>query len=208
MKRSMFSLLVLILITVGCTQNIASHSAGGAAAGAGGAMFVGALTDLIIDGKVDPRRLQRNAVSGGIVGGAGGAAVGYQKDKAEEKEEKLKQSNVTKSEATKLREQIGDDNFKGVKYLIACDHESAFRLTIQTVKSEKLNYRKAGVVLQALIDKDRGNEDGVNRSINQYLELAENTDLNTSTASKELGHLYSQLVDERKVKGISPTCSK
>lgn len=198
---------ILILVVTGCTQNIASHSAGGAAFGAGGSMFVGALTDLIIHGKIDSATLTRNAVTGGIVGGAGGAAVGYKKDKAEENSDKMKQSNMSEDKLAKLKKRIGDENFNSLSYLILCKHEDAYRITLDTVKSPNNDYKEAGYILQALIDKDRGNIDGFKNSTDNFISISDKNNDYSSTV-KEFDKLYVRLQNERKVKGITVSCDQ
>jgi hypothetical protein len=199
------SLLAASLLT-GCTSNTAGGAAKGALAGAGSAMFVGALTDLIVDGHVDPYRLERNAVGGAIVGGAAGAAQGHSKDKSE-------QDRATKKTAAaeqvrddqELIAEIGSNSFRGLEALVTCQHTEAYRFALKAIESDNSQFREAGYLVQALVDKDRGNDHGADKSLLEFLAITD-LELDQQTVHKELDVLMGELKVERKVQGISPQC--
>jgi len=198
-------MLVLVLSAFnGCSQKSAEYGAKGAAVGAIGAGMVGALTDLIVDGRVNPYRLQRNMVGGAIVGGAAGAAAGHNVD---EKEKQAARNNEIKAsdKNEKFRKKIGDTNYKALESLIFCHHEEAFRLTLKSVNSSQADHELAAYVIQALIDKDRNNSSGVKHALEAFIAKDEQIK-SIDAASRELDKLYLQLQDERRIDGKNPTC--
>ena len=78
----MTAVLLTILFSA-CGPKSAEYGVKGAAGGAVSASFVGAVTDLIVDGEVNSYRLTRNMVGGAVAGGTAGAIVGHQQDKAD-----------------------------------------------------------------------------------------------------------------------------
>ena len=199
------SLLAASLLT-GCTSNTAEGAASGALVGAGSAMFVGALTDLIVDGHVNPYRLERNAVAGAIVGGAAGAAQGHAKDKSERDRATMKTVAAEQMrDEQELIAEIGADNFRGLEALVTCQHKDAYRLALKAIESDKPQFKEAGYVVQALVDKDRGNDHGADRSLSEFLAITD-LELDQETAKKELDVLMGELLVERRVQGIAPQC--
>jgi len=73
---------------------------------------------------------------------------------------------------------------------------------LQTAKSEQLDYELA---VYALIDKDRNNESGTRLALNRYISK-DNKINSIHAASEELGKLYSELQNERHIRGVSPVC--
>ncbi len=207
-------LLTVVLLTFtfsACGPKSAEYGVKGAAGGAVSASFVGAVTDLIVDGEVNTYRLTRNAVGGAVAGGTAGAIVGHQQDKADTAQDKAAEQAVTSgatatdAEVEALRKKIGPDNVNGLKQLVKCKHEDAYRIGLGTARSDNMNYKEAGLVLQALVDKDRGNMDGANRVLPELVEMsAKLADL--SAAQKGLEDLHQILIDERRVQGMNPTC--
>lgn len=195
-------LAALILVFAGCSQKSAEYGAAGAATGAIGAGMVGALTDLIVDGKVNPYRLKRNVVSGAIAGGMTGAAAGHQ---AEQRQQTAK-AEPTSSGNNRLRKRIGEQNYHALELLVHCQHKEAYALALKSAKSDMLNYELGAYAVQALIDKDRGNSEGVQRAIEAF--IAKDDKITTvSKAREELDKVYQSLQDERRIEGLNPNCS-
>lgn len=205
--------LVLVAMT-GCSATSAEYGSKGAAIGAVSGSFVGAMTDLIIDGKVDTDRLARNAVAGAVAGGTAGAVAGYQKDKASEKaaesgDAKAEPQAVASTSDVKgedLKQRIGAQNVSGLEMLVACRHADAYRTGQQTARADNTSYRDAGLILQALVDHDRGNSDGVARILPVIVEKIEKVTDQTS-AEKGLSELQQMLDDERSAQGLNPSCN-
>ena len=80
-------------------------------------------------------------------------------------------------------------------------HEQAFSKALKTSKSGSLKQREAGLVIQALVDADRGNEAGAREAVEAFVELNEDTD-DVTEAMAGLKELQAGLQDERKIKGI------
>lgn len=202
--------LFLLVILGGCSATSAEYGAKGAAAGAVSASFVGAVTDLIIDGKVDSSRLERNLVGGAVAGGTAGAVAGYKKDKAAEQKNKTTTAQPVKvadsnAENEALEQKIGQQNVAGLNALVACQHEAAYRIAIQTAGSENADHSLAGLILQAMVDNDRRNTEGVARLLPKIVETSDKVN-DLSAAQNGLEKLQQKLTDERQIQGLSPVC--
>ena len=193
--------LIVSLLASGCTTNMAGGAADGAMKGAVSASFLGAVTDLIVDGRVDTYRLQRNLVGGAVAGGAAGAAMGHQKDLAETQQKQAQAARAERGEQADLAREIGHRNVDALIDLLNYRHEKAFSKALKTSKSGSLKQREAGLVIQALVDADRGNEAGAREAVEAFVELNEDTD-DVTEAMAGLKELQAGLQDERKIKGI------
>ena len=105
------------LCLAGCAQTTVEHAAGGATVGAVSASFVGAVTDLIVDGKVNSYRLSRNMVGGAVAGGVAGGVAGHKKAKAEEAA-RAKQEQQVPSGLAELEQTVGSDNMRSLQNLL------------------------------------------------------------------------------------------
>lgn len=202
-------ILVLSMVMAGCTATTAEYAAKGAAAGAVSASLVGAMTDLIVDSRVITYRLSRNMVGGAIAGGIVGSQqeVAAREKAGTRKTEQTSVPATDKSEAEieALAKQIGPDNLNALKALVQCRHEDAFRTALQTSGSDNTDYREAGLIIQALVDRDRGNTAGVDRILPEVIAM--NDELgDMATAQLGLEDIYNVLQDERKVQGLDVTC--
>lgn len=201
----MFKLLIaglLALIMLGCSSNQASGAAGGAAIGAAGSAVVGVLVDLIVDGKVDAHRLARNATGGAIVGAAAGTAAGYEQDQREAAA--AKQAAVA-AEMQKYQEKIGQSNVYALTELIQCRHDAAYKYASQSAQFGNKDEKLAGFAIEALVDKDRGNQTGVSNAVNAYIKLDDHIKTKEK-AYEELDKLYIKVLDERRAQGLSERC--
>ncbi len=206
-RRDIFTVAIVLttaaILTSGCTSNMAGKTAGGAFGGALSASFVGAMTDLIIDGKVNTDRLARNATSGALAGGMAGAAYGHQQDMRAERERQMRQAPPPKADADDkaLMKQIGPDNFDALVSLLYGQHEAAFKSTLKGAESKHTEYVEAAYIIQALIDLERKNENGVTEALKAFIEAnAEASDLKETRQG--LDELHRELVVARRVKGI------
>ncbi len=194
--------LALALTVTGCSTNMVNKGAGGAAAGALSASFIGAATDLILDGKVNTDRLARNAVGGAIGGGMAGTAVGYQQDvKAEQQVAQKAAQTTAEAKGVELQKTIGKSNYSALVALLNKQHSDAYRYTLESTSSKKSDVKAAAYGIQALIDMDRGNADGVTEALTSFIGLEDQTD-DLPTARKDLDLLYKELQQERKIQGI------
>lgn len=195
--------LTLGLFFLGCSGKTAEYSAKGAAMGAVSASLVGAVTDLIIDGRVNTHRLERNIVGGAVAGGIAGGVAGHSKDKAEKQQNES--SAPPSDDYAKLEKEIGPRNIAGLERLINCSHKEAFAVGLETEKSDKPAYSEAGLILQILVDHDRNNQERVASGITRLLQVNDKIG-DKETAMKELEALSSALKDERKIHGRNPDC--
>ena len=192
-----------LALTAGCSSNMVSKGVGGAAAGAVSGSMLGAVTDLIVDGEVNTYRLKRNMVSGAIAGGTAGAAVGHKQDKAEEAAKAPPKAPAGSASDKELIEKIGEDNYRALEHLVHYQYEEAYRSALKASESKNSVHRDTGLAMQALIDLDRGNRDGMNDSIDAFLEVSD-TVADRDAAEKGLNELQKELKQERKIQGIRP----
>ena len=75
-----------------------------------------------------------------------------------------------------------------------------------TARSDNPDYKETGLVLQAMVDRDRGNMDGVNQVLPEIVKMNDKL-VDLAAAQKGLEDLQKMLVDERKIQGKSPTCN-
>lgn len=204
-KKLLISGLTLTLLSFSaCSQKSAEYGATGAVTGAVGAGLIGALTDLVIDGQVNPQRLQRNLVSGAIAGGATGAIIGENENQKMKQQQQNQEAAPVVTGDDKLKKKIGGDNYAGLEYLISCKHTEAYRMTLKSAKSSKPNYELSAYVIQALIDRDRNNTSGETRALESFITKDEKIN-SVDVARGELDKLYEQLQDERRIRGESVT---
>lgn len=204
-----FTGFVLTAFLAGCSSTAVEHAAGGAAAGAVSATFVGAMTDLIVDGRINTYRATRAAVGGAVAGGTAGAIAGQAKHEAEEKrkaEQAAREADAGPS-AGDLAKEIGADNVKALSQLVQCRHEEAYRLALMTARQDNRKYQEVGLALQALVDRDRGNSEGEDRAVRAFVERSDELD-DMAVAKAELEKLHELLRDERRVQGKNPECAR
>ncbi|MEA1916692.1 MAG: hypothetical protein U9N42_04075 [Campylobacterota bacterium] len=201
--KHLLSAISATIILTGCSAHSAKTGASGAAMGAAGASVVGALTDLILTGSVNPSTLARNAVSGGIAGGAAGTYYGYSQEKDAKKAKNSKEALSNE----KLKKEIGSNNMQALQKLFECKHKEAYSITLNSTSSSNMDYKLSGVAIQALIDKDRGNGSGVERSIEKYMSL-DNKIKTKEQANQELDALYKKVIQEREVEGLALKCTQ
>ena len=195
--------VIALCIVSGCSTNMGNKAAGGAAAGAASASFVGAVTDLILHGKVNTDRLVHNAVSGAVGGATAGAIVGHKQDQqAAQQQQQQVARNQPDAGVAELTAKIGRDNYAALEALVNYEHADAYKRSLKAVRSGNKSYKEAGLVIQALIDKDRGNDKGVESAIEALLEINESV-TDEEAALKGLDELQRKLKDERRAQGIS-----
>jgi hypothetical protein len=207
LKKVSITAIMAIVLFSGCSTKSAEYGAKGAATGALGSSLVGALTDLIVDGKVDTYRLSRNMVGGAIAGGATGAIVGSRVENDKNKDIKIEKNNTPNTQDEKLKSEIGAKNYQALELLVTCKHSDAYTLAIKEENSSNKEHKLAAIALEALIDKDRGNSDGVKSATKRYISLDDKIK-NEKDANTELDKLYEKLKEQRRIQGISQTCSK
>jgi hypothetical protein len=206
-KKISLSTVVAIFLLSGCSTKSAEYGAKGAATGALGSSLVGALTDLIVDGEVDTYRLSRNMVGGAIAGGATGAIVGSRVENDKNKDIAIEKNKKSNTQDAQLRNEIGTKNYQALELLVTCKHSDAYTLAIKEENSSNKEYKLAAIALEALIDKDRGNSDGVKSATQRYIALDDKIK-NEKDATVELDKLYEKLKEQRRIQGMAQTCSK
>lgn len=193
-KSILFFCLTSLICCIGCSTNMFKGGVGGAATGALGTSFVGAMTDLILDGKVNADRLARNATSGAIAGGMAGAAVGHSRDVKEE-------AAAKKKAEAEFKARVGRENYSALTDLVNCRHATAYRKATEAAKSRKQSVKEAAYVIQALVDTDLGDMAQAQAALNQFIDIQRET--SKAEAKKGLKELMKVLQDERKQQGIS-----
>jgi hypothetical protein len=178
----------------GCTTNMKQKAAGGAATGAVSAAFVGGVTDLILHGEISGDTLTRNLVGGAVGGATAGAAIAH-------KEDKTAAQNAAKKDADKLVDKIGEKNYDALNDLLNYRHAESYAKTLQTVKSGSKNEKETAYVIQALIDKDRGNAEGMQEAVSEFIKLRGSSQ-NKADAEKALRKLHNNLKEQRRIQGI------
>lgn len=196
--KSFLATAIATSLLVGCGANTTQGAAEGAAVGAVSAGMLGALTDLIVDGEVDTYRLSRNVTAGALAGGTAGAIDGYSKDQKEE-------AQSAQPAPSKPALEFGPDVETSIGALVACQHDDAYRAALKAEQASQQSYKEAGVAMQALIDYDRGNEQGVDRAVDEYVKLS-STMNDANQAKTQLEALHKELQQEREIAGSSPTC--
>lgn len=210
MKHGWIVLVCGLILMAGCSEKTTQGAAKGAVAGAASASLLGAVTDLIVDGRVNTHRLERNLVAGAVAGGVAGGVQGSQQAKQEktiQDQAQKKPQAAQDQEIAALEKEIGSDNVQGLVHLINCDHKKAFAMGLKTEKSSNMNIAEAGVILQILTDKDRGNAQGVSLGIKSFLEKNDQID-SEDIARQELEKLMTALINERKIQGVNLKCSQ
>lgn len=187
-------LAMTMLVATGCSS--VKMGAGGAAAGAASAGFLGAVTDLIVDGSVNTDRLERNLVSGALAGGTAGAVAGARKD---QQQAAAKPPKPTEPDQEMIKK-IGNKNHDALVSLINYRHEDAYRMAVKGGDTKNQEHQEASYAIRALIDKDRGNADGMADALNSFVEL--DGDVGQADAQKGLNDLHQGLEDERKAQGV------
>jgi hypothetical protein len=200
-RRTAFCVVLVVglLAAAGCTTNMRRKTVGGAAVGSFGGAFVGAMTDLILDGEVNTDALARNAVSGAIAGGMAGATVGYKQDKDQAARPQTPPANEVPDQD--LLKRIGKDNYDAAIDLVYKRHEDAYRKALKSAVSKNPDYQRASLALQALIDLDRGNTAGVDEAINAFAASGGGTN-EPAKVRQALDELHAKVKEERKIRGI------
>ncbi len=201
--RTWWVLIAIFLLAVlaGCSANMTEKGVEGAATGAVSAALTGAISDLIWDGEIDTDRLARRAASGAVAGATAGAAAGHRQDQVEAQKEAASASAEDASDE-ELIERIGRKNYSALEDLLYFRYEDAYRTTLKTVKSKDEDHRDAGYVVQALIDRDRGNRRGAEEAIAALIDANQHL-ADADSVNRGLDELLAEFEDERRVRGIS-----
>jgi len=149
LKSSIIVLSLALLIT-SCGEHAAKGAGEGATMGAASGAVGGLVSALIFGG--DPvEAAARGAVYGGAVGATAGAMSGSKADARIDEQRNEK--------AEKIRARIGDDAFKGLSALVACDHQDALQDAVKAKQSTNPNFTVSGYWLEVLSYADQGNND-------------------------------------------------
>lgn len=195
MKKLISAAVAIAIVSgVGCTTNMRQKAAGGAAVGAVSTAFVGGVTDLILHGEISGDTLTRNLVGGAVGGATAGAAVAHKQDKQAARDS-------AKKESAKLADKIGKQNYEALNDLLNYKHAEAYTKTLKVVKSGSKEEQEIAYVIQALIDKDRGNREGSQESVASFLKL-KGGNQDKAKAETALNQLYDNIKEQRKIQGI------
>lgn len=143
-------LLSVSMFLTACGEYAAKGAGEGATTGAvSGA--VGGLVSALVFGGDPAEAAARGAVYGGAVGATAGAMGGSKVDAGIEQQRNAR--------ADKIRNEIGDDAFKGLSALVTCDYEDALRYASSSKLSSNPNFAVSGYWLEVLSYADKGDSD-------------------------------------------------
>jgi len=195
MKISIMILGLCFLVT-GCGEYAAKGAGEGATVGAASGAVGGLVSALVFGG--DPAEAAaRGAVYGGAVGATAGAMGGSKVDT------KIEEQRSARAE--KIREQIGDDAFKGLSALVTCDHQDALQYAVESKQSNNPNFAVSGYWLEVLSYADRGNNDTINKLLPAV--VAKDWNVNSETnARTSLLQLQDKLMAIREEYKLPKKC--
>lgn len=143
-------LIVALAILPGCSQKSTERGAQGAAIGGVAGAVGGIVTSLVFGGNVG-EAAARSVVFAASAGAVAGSIQGAQENTAMVEAEKQKRIAA-------LQKQLGDDAFNGLVALAECKHEIALGYARTATKSDNDDFALAGLWLEILAEKDRGNK--------------------------------------------------
>lgn len=152
-KLQSFTVLLLVVtlaILTGCSQKSTERGAQGAAIGGVAGAVGGIVTSLVFGGNVG-EAAARSVVFAASAGAVAGSIQGAQENAAMVEAEKQKRIAA-------LQKQLGDDAFNGLVALAECKHEIALGYARTAAKSDNDDFALAGLWLEILTEKDRGNQ--------------------------------------------------
>lgn len=153
--------LALSLFLAGCGEYAAKGAGEGATMGAASGAVGGLVSALVFGG--DPAEAAaRGAVYGGAVGATAGAMSGSKVDT------KIEQQREAR--ADKIRQEIGDDAFKGLSALVTCGHADALQFAATSKQSANPNFAVAGYWLEVLSYADLGKSDNTSELLPAVVE--------------------------------------
>ena len=195
MKISILVLGLSLLVT-GCGEHAAKGAGEGATMGAASGAVGGLVSALVFGG--DPAEAAaRGAVWGGAAGATAGAMSGSQVDA------KVKEQRIARED--KIREQIGDDAFKGLSALVACDHADAQQYAVASKQVSNPNFAVAGYWLEVLSYADQGKTDKTNALLPAVVE--KDWDISSETnARTNLLQLQDKLMAVREEYKLPRNC--
>jgi len=134
-------------------RNNSSYAAKGASEGAAvgaASCAVGGLVSALLFGGNAIDHAARSAVYCGAAGAVAGGISGSQMDK----QVKQRQDD----ELARLRQQVGEEAFQGLKALAVCDFDVSLRHANEAQRSDNPNYSLSGLWLEVLTYADQRNE--------------------------------------------------
>lgn len=141
---------VLSILAAGCATQTGQQAGKSAAIGGLAGAAGGALSAAIFGGNVG-RAMAQGAAWGAGSGAVGGAIAGSQIDE--------KVQNTPEAKAAKLKKEIGDDAFNGLKAIVDCDYPAALAEAEKAKASGNNEYAVAGLWVEALTYFDSRQED-------------------------------------------------
>lgn len=192
-----FAIAFLAAIIAGCGTYAGKGAAQGAGTGAIAGAVGGAVTALVFGG--DPvEAATRSAVWGASAGAATGAIAGSQVDQKveEQKQEKF----------SKLREEIGEENFAGLEDLADCNHDASLRAAAKGRQSKNPNYALAGLWLEILNYADMGQESKARALFPTLVEKDWNVD-STAQAETQMRAGATAIGNAREDYGLPRVCA-
>ena len=183
----------------GCASD--SYAAKGAAeGGTTGAVAgaVGGLVSSLVFGGDPLESAARGAVYGGATGATVGAISGSKVD------EKIEQQNEAKY--AKLRQDIGEDAYGGLKALADCQHDVSLNQAAKAQKSQNPNYALAGLWLEVLSYADKQDEAKARSLFPKVVEKDWNIK-SSSEAEARMRKALNSLMDIREEYKMPRVCS-
>ena len=160
------ALLALAACSSTSVERGAQGAVTGAAAGAVGSMFAAA----IFGGDIGDAAA-RGAAWGAGAGAVSGALQGSAEDRRKREREEAAAERRRLEELKRLRAEIGDDNFEGLKALTVGKHEVAMAYARTAARSTNPDFALAAHWLEVLTYLDSGRQAEVNEHVPHLVEM-------------------------------------
>jgi len=199
--RLLLGALILWAI-VACSPNSTQRAGQGAKTGAVSGAVGGMVGALVFGGNVGDA-----AARGAVVGGAAGATAGGMSG-AQQDSQAAEQSKpvVAPVDTTKLKQQIGEDNFAGVEALARCKHQVAVAYADTARASKNPDYALASLWIEILSYADQRDESRAREFFPQLIET--DTDVATGAdAEAQMQESLQKLRNIREQYGLPRLCA-
>ena len=151
--------IVTLILPLGCAPGSQAEKGAGEGAkyGAVAGAVGGAVSALLFGGNV-----VQGAVAGGITGAASGAAVGGMAGSAADKQAEQQRAALAaqnQSQATAIRQKIGDKNYTSLLMLAQCQHKNAIASAEETIAStQDPKLKTYALIIEGLAAEESGDK--------------------------------------------------
>ena len=188
--------MLCVTLIIGCSPQSKQMAGEGAATGAVAGAVGGMVSALVFGG--DPAEAAaRGAVWGGSTGAVAGAMAGARADE--------RQQAQREAQLERLKQEIGEDSFKGLEALADCKHDVALAYGRTAAQSKNRDHALAALWLEILTYADQREE---SRARALFPDLVANDPKVGSDAQAEasMRKALQTLMDIRAEYGMPRTC--